>query len=89
MHHLRRRIAPNGPLIASVIERQRGAAVDGLGIAYSFDEFSRTAVERGELTPVLEGWWQSFSGPFWYYPSHTHMPRPLHAFVDFILAANG
>ncbi len=81
------RIEPNGPLIASVIELQRGAAVDGLGIVYSFDEFLRAAIERGELTPILEGWWQSFSGPFLYYPSRTHMPGPLRAFVDFILAA--
>jgi DNA-binding transcriptional LysR family regulator len=38
---------------------------------------------------VLDGWWQSFSGPFLYYPSRTHMPGPLRAFVDFILQKNG
>jgi DNA-binding transcriptional LysR family regulator len=83
------RIEPNGPLIASVIELQRGAAIDGLGLVYSFDEFLRPAIDRGELVPVLEAWWQSFSGPFLYYPSRTHMPGPLRAFVDFILAAPG
>jgi DNA-binding transcriptional LysR family regulator len=81
------RIDPNGPLIASEIELQRSAAVDGLGIVYSFDEFLRPAIERGELMPILEPWWQSFSGPFLYYPSRTHMPGPLRAFVDFVLAA--
>jgi DNA-binding transcriptional LysR family regulator len=82
------RVEPNGPMIASVIELQRGAAIEGLGIVYSFDEFLRPAIERGALVPVLEGWWQSFTGPFLYYPSRTHMPAPLRAFVDFILAAD-
>ncbi|MGA7778297.1 MAG: LysR family transcriptional regulator [Paraburkholderia sp.] len=82
------RIEPNGPLIASVIELQRGAAIDGLGVVYSFDEFLRPAIEQGALVPILEGWWQSFSGPFLYYPSRAHMPGPLRAFVDFVLAAN-
>jgi DNA-binding transcriptional LysR family regulator len=82
------RIEPNGPLIASLIELQRRAAIEGLGIVYSFDEFLRPAIESGALVPVLDDWWQSFSGPFLYYPSRTHMPGPLRAFVDFILAAD-
>lgn len=82
------RIEPNGPMIASLIELQRRAAVDGLGIVYSFDEFLRPAIEQGALVPILDEWCQSFTGPFLYYPSRTHMPVPLRAFVDFILAAD-
>ncbi|MCX4176852.1 MULTISPECIES: LysR substrate-binding domain-containing protein [Paraburkholderia] len=81
------RIEPNGPMIASVIELERGAATAGLGIVYSFDEFLRPAIEQGALVPVLGEWCQTFTGPFLYYPSRTHMPAPLRAFVDFILAA--
>ena len=81
------RIEPNGPMIASVIELERGAAIAGLGIVYSFDEFLRPAIEQGALVPVLGEWCQTFTGPFLYYPSRTHMPAPLRAFVDFILAA--
>ena len=80
------RIEPNGPMIASIIELERGAAIAGLGIVYSFDEFLRPAIEQGALLPVLGEWCQSFTGPFLYYPSRTHMPAPLRAFVDFILA---
>jgi hypothetical protein len=38
------------------------------------------------ILPVLSEWWQAFSGPFLYYPSRTHMPAPLRAFVDFVKA---
>lgn len=83
------RIEPNGPIIASVIELQRGAAINGLGIVYTFDEFLRPAIESGKLVPILDGWWQSFSGPLLYYPSRSHMPGPLRALVNFILEKDG
>jgi len=78
------RITPDGPLIASVIELERSAAVAGLGVIYTFEEFLRPAIQSGTLVPVLQDWWQSFSGPFLYYPSRTHMPGPLRALVDFL-----
>ncbi len=82
------RIMPNGPLIASVIELQRRAAIDGLGIVYSFDEFLRPALDDGTLVPILHDWWQPFTGPRLYYASREHMPAPLRAFVDFVLQDN-
>jgi DNA-binding transcriptional LysR family regulator len=82
------RITPSGPLVATTIDLERSAAVAGVGIIYTFDEFLRTEIERGALVPLLPEWWQSFRGPFLYYASRTHMPGPLRAFVDFILAAN-
>ncbi|ALL66928.1 Transcriptional regulator [Paraburkholderia caribensis MBA4] len=82
------RIVPNGPLVASVIDIQRHAAVDGLGIVYSFDEFLRPALDDGTLVPILQDWWQSFTGPRLYYASREHMPAPLRAFVDFVLRDN-
>ncbi|CAG9220094.1 Uncharacterized HTH-type transcriptional regulator YcaN [Paraburkholderia sabiae] len=82
------RIVPNGPLVASIIDIQRRAAVDGLGIVYSFDEFLRPALDDGTLVPILQDWWQSFTGPRLYYASREHMPAPLRAFVDFVLRDN-
>ena len=80
------RISPKGPLIATTPELEVSAAVAGLGVIYSFEEFLAPALRSGGLVPVLEDWWQSFSGPFLYYASRRHMPAPLRAFVDYIKA---
>jgi len=81
------RISPDGPLVASTIDLERSAAVAALGVIYSFEAFLRPAIESGALAPLLPEWWQTFRGPFLYYASRTHMPGPLRAFVDFVLAA--
>jgi DNA-binding transcriptional LysR family regulator len=81
------RVDPPGQLIV-----RPGAAGDlllrcamaGLGIVNSFDDMLAPYFESGELEPVLEPWWESFSGPFLYYPGRRHLPAPLRAFVDFI-----
>jgi DNA-binding transcriptional LysR family regulator len=78
------RITPEGPLVATSTDLEISAAVAGLGLIYSFEEFLQPALDRGDLVPVLADWWQSFSGPFLYYPSRRHMPAPLRAFVDFV-----
>lgn len=78
------RISPEGPLVASAVELETSAAVAGLGVVYTFEEFLAPFIRRGDLVPVLADWWQSFSGPFLYYPSRTHMPAALRAFVDFL-----
>jgi DNA-binding transcriptional LysR family regulator len=78
------KIAPNGPLLGSSIELELGAAIAGLGIIYTFEEALEPSFRRGELVPVMQSWWLSFTGPRLYYPSRNHMPAPLRAFVDFI-----
>lgn len=78
------KINPKGPLLASSLELEIAAAVAGLGLICTFEECLDMAFMRGELVPVMAPWWQSFSGPRLYYPSRTHMPAPLRAFVDFI-----
>jgi DNA-binding transcriptional LysR family regulator len=78
------RIRPDGPLLTSTTEMQVQAALAGLGIVHTFEEFLKPQITRGALVPVLEEWCQRFSGPLLYYPSRTHMPAPLRAFVDFI-----
>jgi DNA-binding transcriptional LysR family regulator len=60
------------------------SALAGLGVVGFFDDGLRREFESGALVPVLEPWWQSFSGPFLYFPSRRLMPAPLRAFVDFL-----
>jgi DNA-binding transcriptional LysR family regulator len=80
------RVNPTGPLIATSLDLELAAALAGLGIITSFEEHLAPALAAGALEPVLEEWWQSFSGPFLYFPSRRLMPAPLRAFVDFIKA---
>jgi DNA-binding transcriptional LysR family regulator len=80
------RISADGPLVASSLEMELAAAIAGLGLICTFEEVLRPVLDSGDLVPVMEEWWQSFSGPFLYYPSRTHMPAPLRAFVDFLKA---
>jgi DNA-binding transcriptional LysR family regulator len=83
------RISPKGPLIATTAELEVSAAVAGLGVIYSFEEFLASALASGRLVPVIEEWWQSFSGPFLYYANRQHMPAPLRSFVDYIKTLPG
>jgi DNA-binding transcriptional LysR family regulator len=81
------RVDPAGPLVVrlgAAADLTISTAVAGLGIVHLFEDWLRPALEAGALVPVLEPWWQSFSGPFLYYPGRRHLPSPLRAFVDFI-----
>lgn len=84
------RVDPAGPLLVSLggaTDLAVDAAVAGTGIVYLFEDWLRPHLDRGELEPVLEPWWQRFSGPFLYYPGRRLVPAPLRAFIDFIRAA--
>ena len=82
-------VDPTGPLVV-----QAGAAVDlkvdvaiaGTGILFLFEDWLKPYFASGALEPVLEPWWQSFPGPFLYYPGRRLVPAPLRAFIDFIKA---
>jgi DNA-binding transcriptional LysR family regulator len=89
------RVDPAGPLtvqIGAATDLAVDAAIAGSGIIYLFEDWLRPHLDSGALEPVLEAWWQPFSGPFLYYPGRRLLPAPLRAFVDFIKAqdsANG
>jgi DNA-binding transcriptional LysR family regulator len=81
------RVEPVGALVvrpAAAADLLINAAIAGLGIVRMFEDWLRPALNDGTLLPVLEPWWQSFSGPFLYFPSRRLLPAPLRAFVDFI-----
>jgi DNA-binding transcriptional LysR family regulator len=84
------RVDPEGPLlvrIGAATDLVVDAAVAGAGIIHLFEDWLRPQLASGALEPVLESWWQSFSGPFLYYPGRRLVPAPLRAFIDFIKAS--
>ncbi|NDW03230.1 LysR family transcriptional regulator [Jiella pacifica] len=84
------KVEPAGPLIVSTgggMDLAVAAAKGGAGILGLFEAWLRPHLDDGSLEPLLEDWWQSFSGPFLYYPGRKHLPAPLRAFVDFAKAA--
>lgn len=83
------KVDPTGPLIVGLgtaTELAVDTALAGGGVVYLFEDWLRPYLDRGELMPVLEPWWLSFSGPFLYYPGRRLLPAPLRAFVDFVQA---
>ena len=86
------RVEPSGPLIVRAgggTDLSVEAAIAGTGIIFLFEDWLRPHLDSGALEPVLEPWWQSFSGPFLYYPGRRLVPAPLRAFVDFIKQSAG
>jgi DNA-binding transcriptional LysR family regulator len=81
------KVDPTGPLIVQVgaaVDLVVDAAIAGTGIVSLFEGWLRPHLDSGALEPILEPWWQPFSGPFLYYPGRRLLPAPLRAFVEFI-----
>ncbi|WP_434715120.1 LysR substrate-binding domain-containing protein (plasmid) [Rhizobium sp. YTUHZ045] len=84
------RVEPTGPLIVRVggaSDLSVDAAIAGTGIVCIFEDWLRPHLDSGVLEPILEPWWQRFSGPFLYYPGRRLVPAPLRAFIDFVKAS--
>jgi DNA-binding transcriptional LysR family regulator len=78
-----------GPMIVQaggMVDLAVDVAVAGSGVIYLFEDWLRPYLDSGALEPILEPWWQAFSGHFLYYPGRRLVPAPLRAFVDFIKA---
>ena len=76
-----------GPLIVQAgggSDLAVAAAIAGTGIVTLFEDWIAPYFESGALEPVLEPWWQPFSGPFLYYPGRRLVPAPLRAFIDYV-----
>ncbi|WP_298686521.1 LysR family transcriptional regulator [uncultured Sphingomonas sp.] len=81
------RVEPKGRLVVRIgggTDLAVEAAIAGVGLIHLFEDWLRPYIDRGALEPVLEDWWQPFSGPFLYYSGRRLVPPPLRAFIDFI-----
>ena len=81
------KIDPTGPLLVSAggaADLAVCAAIAGTGIVVLFEDWLRPHLDSGVLEPILEPWWQTFSGPFLYYSGRRLVPAPLKAFVEFL-----
>jgi DNA-binding transcriptional LysR family regulator len=80
------RVDPTGPLLVGInaIDLAVSAAIAGIGIVTHLEDWLRPHLDSKALEPILEEWWQSFTGPFLYYPGRRLVPAPLRAFIDFI-----
>jgi DNA-binding transcriptional LysR family regulator len=85
------RIEPTGPLLVSIgtaTDLAVEAAIAGAGVICLFEDWLQPYLASGALEPVLEPWWQPFSGPFLYYSGRRLVPAPLRAFIDFVRSAH-
>lgn len=83
------RIDPKGCLTfstGSAADLAVATAIGGVGILHLFEGWIGPAIASGQLEPILMPWWQTFSGPYLYYPGHRLVPAPLRAFIDFVKA---
>ncbi|POA32880.1 LysR family transcriptional regulator [Pseudomonas sp. GW456-12-1-14-TSB6] len=83
-------IEVNGPLTLGDVSLMVGPALQGLGLAYVFEDMAREHLASGRLVQVLADWCPYYPGLHLYYPSRRHVPAPLKAFIDFArLARDG
>src|SRR5471032_589723 len=75
---VRGRVATNDTLVALQ------AALDGVGIAYLYEEYVARFVASGALVPLLRKWSPS-EGLYLYYFNPRGMPPKLRVFIDFLM----
>lgn len=78
-------VAVDGSLIVNNPEVALEAALQGVGIVYTYDERIYGWIREGRLRRVLEDWSPRFPGLYLYYPSRRHVPAALRAFIDCLL----
>ena len=74
-------VSVSGPVVVSDAEFMIRAALDGVGLAFTLEDYVAEHIARGRLVRVLEDWCPPFDGYFLYYPSRRHQPPALQALV--------
>ncbi|CAD5109998.1 LysR family transcriptional regulator [Zestomonas carbonaria] len=80
-------IEVDGPLTLSDVDLMVGPALQGVGLAYVFEDMVKEPIADGRLVQVLEDWCPYYPGLHLYYPSRRQVPAALKAFIEFARAA--
>jgi DNA-binding transcriptional LysR family regulator len=72
----------SGPLVTDDADLMILAAVEGIGMTFSFEEYVAPHLASGALVRVLEDWCPPFPGYFLYYPSRRQQTAALSALIE-------
>lgn len=77
-------IIPPSPLITHDADTLMQGIRAGAGIGCAFQAQIQDEIDSGQLIALLKPFWPEVSPFYLYYPSRTHVPRKLRAFIDFM-----
>ncbi|SDV11870.1 LysR family transcriptional regulator [Pseudomonas mucidolens] len=80
-------IEVSGPLTLGDVSLMLGPAIEGLGLAYVFEDMVTGYLADGRLKQVLADWCPYYPGLHLYYPGRRHPPTALKAFIEFARSA--
>lgn len=72
----------SGPFVVDDADLMIRAALDGLGVTFSFEEYVAPQIAGGVLVRVLDDWCPPFAGYFLYYPSRRQQPAAMLALIE-------
>ena len=75
-------VGVHGPLVMDDMDMTIRAAMDGLGLTLSLEDYVAPHLASGALVRVLEDWCPPFAGFFLYYPSRRQQPAALSALIE-------
>jgi DNA-binding transcriptional LysR family regulator len=75
-------VGVNGPIVIDDMDITIQAALDGIGLVFSLEDYVAPHLVSGALVRVLEDWCPPFAGFFLYYPSRRHQPAALAALIE-------
>lgn len=77
-----------GNLVISDTTFSIDAALEGVGLAYTFEQFAAPYIQAGRLQRVLTDFSPTFPGFFLYYSSRHNQPSKLKALIEYVAQRN-
>ena len=74
-------VAVTGSLVTDELTLMEQAALNGVGLMFTVEQFAAPHIASGALVRVLEDWCQPFPGFFLYFPSRHQQPAALAALI--------